>query len=410
MDFLFFILGVFAGGLIVYFYFQSRMNDKNQLLFAEKEKRIKIEAEFNAQKSVTENTVVQFRETFSSLASVALNQNNKAFVEYAQQVFEKMLIRAGDDLDKKRDNIEQILKPLKENIEKHEVYIREVELNNSKTFGSLRNYLDTLQVNQKNLEKETSALVSALKAPKIRGRWGEIGLRRIVEFSGMSSYCDFQEQVNLESSDGVLRPDMVVSLPGERKIVVDSKVPLNAYLDAIETDNDETRKILMQKHSKAVQQHIKNLASKNYWSQFDNSVDFVVMYMEVEPAFGAALTENSGLFAEALQNRIVLATPSTLIALLQTVSYNWKQHAAIENLQTILSSVRELYERMATFSEHFTKLGGDINSLVKSFNQSIGSWESRVLPGFRKVEEMGAASEKKKILDISVLDVTARNS
>jgi DNA recombination protein RmuC len=224
----------------------------------------------------------------------------------------------------------------------------------------------------------------------------------------MSSFCDFNEQVNRDTDDGRLRPDMIVNLPDNKRIVIDSKVPLNKYLEGIESESDETRKQCFMEHAKAVERHVKNLSSKAYWSQFDNSVDFVVLYIEVEPAFGAALFENNQLLLDAIQNRIVFATPTTLITLLQTVAFSWKQHTATENAIQIWQSAKEIYERLAIFTEYIQKLGTDINSISKTYNQAVGSWESRVMPAIRKMENLGISSEKKTIQEIQPVESITR--
>ena len=268
--------------------------------------------------------------------------------------------------------------------------------------------MEELSKSQKSLEKETGALVTALKSPKVRGRWGEIGLKRIVEFSGMSHYCDFDEQVNKNTDDGALRPDMIVNLPENRKIIVDSKMPLNAYLDALEAEEELTKQELMKNHAKAVALHVKNLSAKAYWSQFDNSIDFVVLYIEVESAFSAALSVNPRLIVEGLQNKIVFATPTTLITMLQTVAYSWKQQKSGENAQQIIQSSHEVFERIAIFNEYIQKIGTNISSLVKTFNQSVGSWEGRVLPSIRKVEALGLKSENRKIESLEKIESSVR--
>ena len=201
---------------------------------------------------------------------------------------------------------------------------------------------------------------------------------------------------------------MIVHLPGKRQIVVDSKVPLNAYLDALETQSETEKKQYLKEHAKAVVQHMKNLSAKAYWSQFDDSIDFVVLYIEVESAFSAALSENRHLIIEGLKNRIVFATPTTLISLLQTVAFSWKQQKAGENAQEIIQSSRELQERIAAFNEYLNKIGQHINSLVKIYNQSIGSWEGRVLPGVKKMEDLGVKAEKNKLKNLEKLDRNVR--
>ncbi len=407
-ELLFFLLGFAACAIIFFLVNSSNNKEKDQFITKEKEARLKAEAELVALKKYYEESGKHIKETFESLASNVMQTNAKSFIQLAQQTMEKYISKANDDYDKRKESIDYLVKPLKESLDKHENLVKDLQLTSNKTFGSLQSYLEELNRNQKNLEKETNALVTALKSPKVRGRWGEIGLKRIVEFSGMASFCHFNEQVNVSGEENNFRPDMVVSLPDSKKIVIDSKVPLSAYLESFESDNDTTRKDLIARHSKAVATHVKQLSSKAYWSQFDNTVDFVVLYIEVEPAFGAALAENPNLIVEAIQNRIVFATPSTLITLLQTVAYSWKQHTATENAVKIWQASQELYERLAQFSEYYQKIGSEINSLSKVFNQSIGSWESRIIPSIQKMENLGVNSEKKKPIVIEQLENETR--
>jgi len=338
-----------------------------------------------------------------------MQSNNQAFIQLASETMKGILTKAESDYKQGSEAIHHIVKPLKESIERHEKLVSEFQEGNNKAMGSLKTYLEELGKSQKSLEKETGALVNALKSPKVRGRWGEIGLKRIVEFSGMSNYCDFEEQSSTNTEEGRLRPDMIINLPENRKIIVDSKVPLNAYLDALESPSEQDKQQFIAAHSKALQTHMKNLSGKAYWSQFDRSIDFVVLYIEVESAFSAALHHNPHLITEGLQNRIVFATPTTLIALLQTVAYSWKQQKAGENAQKIFESSRELHERLIVFNTYLQRLGQNLTTTVSFYNQAVGSWESRVSPSIRKMEELGAVSEKKALQQLEPIDKGTRD-
>ncbi len=404
-DILFLCLGIILGGAIGWFYGQDTarksqiFNDKNNenLLKKERENRIRLEAELDAIKKYYQNTDEKLRETFDSLSAKSLKTNSESFTTLAKETLQRFFDEAGRDFSDRKNAIELMLNPLKEHLEKHEKLIGEVSTRSNKTFGSIQSSIEQLVSSQKDLEKETSALVGALKSPKVRGRWGEIGLKRIVEFSGMTEYCHFEQQVSVNSENGYLRPDMIIKMPDNKQIVVDSKMPLNAYLDALEATDEKLKKENLTRHSKAVMKHVKDLSSKKYWQQFDSGIDFVVLYIEVESAFGAALAEDKNLILEALENRIVFATPTTLIAMLQTVAYSWRQHASTENVVEILKSAKELYERMAVFAGHLRKIGGQIDSLAKTYNSASGSWESRVVPSARKIENLGIKPDKKNI-------------
>jgi len=412
MEILYLIIGIIIGLIIGRFIgiqkSKTEVDEIAQNLSVEKENRIRAEAEVKSIKSSYNEAQSQLKNTFEALAAKAMQNNNESFLHLAKQTLEKYVNQADGNFKTQKESVNSLIKPLKESLDKHEELVKHLQSESNKTFGSMRQYLEELSKNQNLLTKETHSLVTALKAPKVRGRWGEIGLKRIVEFSGMSSFCDFSEQVNVNSDDGKLRPDMIVNLPNHKKIVIDSKLPLNAYLEALETDDEILKKQFLENHVKAVQNHVKNLSSKAYWSQFDESIDFVVLYIEVEPAFGAALSQNNNLVVEAIQNRIVFATPTTLITLLQTVAFSWKQHQATENAQQIWIQAKEIYQRIAIFTEYLQKIGTNINSLTKVYNQAVGSWESRVAPSLRKIEELGINSEKKQIDELEQIETLSR--
>ncbi len=413
-EIIFLLSGIIAGLFFMYVKNNKSVSvvtdEYRTALEAERERRIKAESELKAFIIAQENNKSYLQNTVQSFASQALSVNNDNFIKMASQTMEKYFQKANTDMDKNTERLNHLINPLKESITKHELLVKDLQLSNSNIFGNIQNYIQELGKQQKMLEKETQSLVTALKAPKVRGRWGEIGLRRIVEFSGLSEFCDFTEQTVVNDEDDKrLRPDMIVNLPDNKKIVIDSKLPLSAYLDAVEATTDESRDQKLELHAKAVATHVKQLSSKGYWSQFDSSVDFVVLYIEVEPAFGAALSYNNQLITDAIQNRIVFATPTTLITLLQTVAYTWKQHKATENAIEIWKASVELYDRLAVFSEYFSKIGQQLNTAAKVYNQAVGSWESRVIPGIRKIENIGVNSEKKKISSITDIDTAIRD-
>lgn len=415
-EFLFLLAGIALGAIVGFLFAQLKNKNQTQAqaqhqqneIAKYKELHIQAEATLLAWKKQQEENEKHLKDSFEALAGKAIQNNNEHFLQLARQSFEKHSEHAETDLDKRRESIEKLIAPLRESLTKHENLIGQLQSHNDKTFGSLKNYLEHLAQSQKSLERETGALVSALKSPKVRGRWGEIGLKRIVEFSGMSAYCDFQEQVHVSNSEGNLRPDMIVSLPDNKQIVVDSKVPLNAYLDAMETPDDNQREALLSRHAKALAQHVRELSGKAYWEQLSESVDFVVLYIEVESAFAAALLQNKNLIAEALKNRVMFATPTTLITLLQTVAYTWRQHSATENALKIWQSGKELYSRLAVFAGHLEKTGAQLNALTRSYNQAVGSWQSRVLPAIKRLEDLGAGSEKQNVSPLDSIDQTPR--
>lgn len=415
-QFIFLLIGITVGFFIGKLLSDSKLkngfvNQQRSLehqLNDEKIKNVQLQAKLETESGINKSINDHLKSTFESLSAKVMQSNNEAFIQLANETMKGLMIKADSDYHKRSDAINNHIKPLKESLERHEKLVMDFQSGNDKAMGSLKTYLEELSKSQKSLEKETGALVTALKSPKVRGRWGEIGLKRIVEFSGMSDYCDFTEQISTNTDEGRLRPDLLINLPENRKIIVDSKVPLNAYLDSIETVEEPDRKALIANHAKAVQGHMKNLSGKAYWSQFDNSIDFVVLYIEVESAFAAALHENPHLVMDGLQNRIVFATPTTLIALLQTVAYSWKQQKAGENAKKIFDSSRELHERIIVFNNYLQKLGQNLNSAIGTYNQAVGSWETRVAPSVKKMEELGVISEKKTLQDLETIDKNVR--
>jgi len=415
-QFLFLIIGVFVGFLLGKFLSDSKLknsfNNKQRSLEhqlnEEKLKNVQLQAKLDNEAGLNKAMNEHLKNTFESMSTKVMQSNNESFIQLANETMKGFMMKAESDHSKRAESIDNLIKPLKDSLDRHEKLVVEFQSGNNRAMGSLKTYLEELSKSQKSLEKETGALVTALKNPKVRGRWGEIGLKRIVEFSGMSDYCDFDEQTSTNTEEGRLRPDMMINLPENRKIIVDSKVPLNAYLDSLETVDENDKKHLISAHAKAMQQHMKNLSGKAYWSQFDNSIDFVVLYIEVESAFATALHENPRLVMDGLQNRIVFATPTTLIALLQTVAYSWKQQKAGENAKKIVDSSRELHERIAVFNNYLQKLGHNLNSIVTTYNQAIGSWESRVSPSIKKMEELGVSSDKKEIEELKVIEKSTR--
>jgi DNA recombination protein RmuC len=433
-ELLFLCIGFVAGALIVWFWAQAQQNlalklheseiqqaanqerqaeeskltDLRELLMAEKELRIRAQEKLNAANAQTHESEKYLIETFRNLANEAIDHNSSSFLRLANQVMEKQIQQAKSGFDQRSDALGLLIKPIHEAIAKQQEAVQKLATSNSQTFGSLSTYLQELNLSHKALQKETGSLVSALKSPKVRGRWGEIGLRRIVEFSGLTKYCHFDEQVNYRVEEGSKRPDMTIHLPGNKHIVVDSKAPLNAYLEAIENPDETQQQEALLRHSRAVATHMKDLGSKAYWAELGDSVDFVVLYIEVEPAFGAALAINPNLVADGIANRVVFATPTTLIAMLQTVAFTWKQHEAGENAMQIWRNAQELYERIAVFADHIRKMGGSLKQMVSSYNQAIGSWEGRVLPSIRKLEELGAKTEKKMVEDLEQLEINPR--
>ncbi|MCE5348031.1 MAG: DNA recombination protein RmuC [Bacteroidales bacterium] len=410
------IVGLSAGALISYLLTKSGLNTLHQQALLVKAEEINelnrqnssLQAKVEAQANSLEEVRKAMIDTFKSAASDALTINNKQFLDLAKTHLETQVKEAEGNLDERKSAIEEMLKPVKESIDSYKKRIEELEKGSEKTFGQVTEMLSNIQITNKSLQKETGALVNALRNPRVRGKWGEIGLKRVVEFSGLSAHCDFVEQVYTESEDSILKPDMIINLPGNSHVVVDSKLPLDAYLQALETDDEHSRNMLFAKHARDLRDHINKLSKKQYWSQFENTPDFVVLYMEVESALNVALTVDKTLLQDAINNKIILATPTTLIVVLKSVAMSWQQHNITTNALQIMDAAMDFYTRVNVFADHLGKVGNGLKNALKSYNDAIGSWESRILPAGRKLEQLKATDNKSILPDFENLDTPVR--
>ena len=388
---------------------QKELMDKACQLAALEQKITEQKIREESRKESIEEANIAMLDSFKSAAADALGQNNKQFLDLAQTQFSAHKSEAGTDLENRKKAIEDLLKPVKEAIETYKTKVEELGNNSSVSFGKVAEMMEKIQATHSSLQRETGALVNALRNPRVRGRWGEIGLKRLVEFSGMSAHCDFVEQVVSDGDDdAMLKPDMIINLPGNAHVVVDSKLPLDAYLEALETEDENTRNQLIVKHAKALRDRINKLSKKQYWSQFDNSPDFVVLYMEIESAFNAALMTDKNLLQDAINNKIILATPTTLIVILKSVAMSWQQHSVTQNALEIQNTAIELHSRLITFSEYLKDIGEGLKTALTNYNKAIGSYTGRLLPQGKKLEELGATSNKKEITDIKMIEDTVR--
>lgn len=374
------------------------------------ELRARVEEErkaFDEKAKLLEATREKLAEQFKLLSAEALDANKKSLLQLAEERFKQQQQAAQHDLDKRSKAVEELVKPLSETLGKLEQHNQKLESARSQAYGELSQQMRALlETHLPALRGETEKLVKALRQPHTRGQWGEVQLKRVAEMAGMTEHVDFAEQESASSEEGRLRPDMVVRLPGGRRIVVDAKAPVAAYLEAIEAADDEARAAALKKHAQQVRSHIQKLGEKRYFEQFSPTPEFVVLFVPGEVFFSEALKADPGLIEYGADRRVIIASPTTLIALLKAVSYGWRQHGLAENAEAVARLGKELYERIGKLAEHWQKVGRGLDSAVSAYNDAVGTLERRVLVSARRFRELEVSRDD--LPQVDALDHSTR--
>ena len=388
------LVGALIGGLVVFVIERAKLS-------AERTETMRLKTVLEQErKSGMEKAELLKKESerlqteFEALSAKVLQANSESFLILAKQELSKQQIEARGELEKREQAVGKMVEPLSKSLDKVSEEIGRMEKARAEAYGGLTEQLKSLATSQDRLQAETGNLVQALRRPSVRGQWGEMQLRRVVEMAGMLDHVDFVEQVSADGEDGRLRPDMIVHLPGGTEVVVDAKTPLEAYLNSLDADDDDTRQARLVDHARQLKDHVRKLGAKKYQDQFERGPEFTVLFLPSESIFYAALEKDPTLIEAGVEQKVLLATPTTLIALLRTVHYGWRQEALAENAQKISELGRDLYERVCKLGEHFAALGKRIGGTVDAYNDAVGTLERRVLPQARRFPELGIRSGK----------------
>ncbi|MGD0908517.1 MAG: DNA recombination protein RmuC [Candidatus Acidiferrales bacterium] len=371
---------------------QNRIEEEQKLRAAAEKEAESQRTNLAEQRRLLDDAQVKLREAFQSLAGEALQASSQQFMDLAKSKFDSLQKEAEGDLEQRKAAIQSMVDPLETALKDLRSEVNRVESARQEAYGSLRSEVQLLATTSKELRQETGSLVNSLKQPQVKGRWGELTLRRVVELAGMSPHCDFLEQQSIDTEEGRLRPDLIIHLPGGTQIVVDVKVPLHGFFKAVSAQSDAEYREAMIQHASLVRDHIKGLSGKEYWKQFEPTPEFVVLFVPGESFFSAALEQDRTLIEDAIDKRVVLASPTTLIALLRAIAYGWKQQLVAENAERIKDLGKDLYERVVKFAEHLSDIAASLERASLSYNKAVASFDSRLIPAARKFREMGVGN------------------
>ncbi len=409
-SFFLFILTTISSCLFLFLFIREQ-RQKQALLQERSALMTKLELEKESssqQKLALEQMKDQLLHHFRSLSSDALKESSQSFLTLAKESFAQLNQQSKHDLERKQQDISNTLKPIQETLQRFDHKLSDLEKTRIEAFSSISTHISMISESNEKLKQETNNLVKALRAPQVRGRWGEMQLRRVVEMAGMMEHCDFIEQVSTNTEESRLRPDLLVKLPGDKTVVIDAKAVINAYIEASQADLDQDKKFKLQEHARHIKQRVSELSKKSYWEQFPHSPEFVVLFLPGEALFSAALEVDPTLIDQSVDQRVIIATPTTLIALLKSVAYGWKQSALAENARSISVLGKELHKRIGDMASHFSTLGQRLNSAVDCYNKTVGTFESRVLVTTRRFQELQVIDQEDALAKLEPIDRVTR--